>query len=108
MRVAAQLQQVQLTIEQLEGRLRYLDSRTSLATITVFLTEAPGPVPVEVHVPADELAQALDQARRVLMATFGFLIVAAAAAFPLALVTGVAYLLWRLVRRMTPDRSPQA
>ncbi|MDP8959572.1 MAG: DUF4349 domain-containing protein [Actinomycetota bacterium] len=107
MRVAAQLQQVQLTIEQLEGRLRYLDSRTSLATITVFLTEAPGPVPVEVHVPADELAQALDQARRVLMATFGFLIVAAAA-FPLALVTGVAYLLWRLVRRMTPDRSPQA
>ncbi|MGH9167980.1 MAG: DUF4349 domain-containing protein [Acidimicrobiia bacterium] len=102
LKVQAQLQQIQLTIEQLEGRIRYLDSRTTFATISVFITEVPGPVVVEALSEQSELAQAFDQAGRVLMATFGFLIVAAAAVFPLALLGGVAYLLWRLGRRLAP------
>jgi hypothetical protein len=102
LKVQAQLQQIQLTIEQLEGRIRYLDSRTAFATIAVFITEVPGPVVIEPLSEQSELAQAFDQAGRVLMATFGFLIVAAAAVFPLALLGGVAYLLWRLGRRLAP------
>jgi hypothetical protein len=102
LKVQAQLQQIQLTIEQLEGRIRYLDSRTAFATIAVFITEVPGPVVIEPLSEQSELAQAFDQAGRVLMATFGFLIVAVAAVFPLALLGGVAYLLWRLGRRLAP------
>jgi hypothetical protein len=102
LKVQAQLQQIQLTIEQLEGRIRYLDSRTAFATVSVFITEAPGPVVIEPLSEQSELAQAFEQAGRVLMATFGFLIVAAAAVFPLALLGGVIYLLWRLGRRLAP------
>lgn len=108
LKVQAQLSQIQLTIEQIQGRLRYLSSRTEFATLSVFMTELPGPLPIEVQTDKGELAEALEQARQVLLGTFGLLIVAAAAVFPLALLGLVSYGLWRLGRRMAPRSTGEA
>jgi hypothetical protein len=96
-----QMQEVLLTIEQIEGRMRYLDSRTDFATLTVGLTEVPGgPVtpPVDpVKTEPGTIEAAFDQAGEVLLATVAFLIVAAAVAIPLGIVTLMVYGLLRLV-----------
>jgi hypothetical protein len=96
-----QMQEVLLTIEQIEGRMRYLDSRTDFATLTVGLTEVPGgPVgpPVEpVITEPGTIEAAFDQAGEVLLATVAFLIVAAAVAIPLGILTLMVYGILRLV-----------
>lgn len=91
----AQMQEVLLTIEQIEGRMRYLDSRTDFATLTVGLTEIPGgpvgppvdPVPNE----PGTIERAFEQAGEVLLATVAFIIVAAAVAIPLGILVLMAY-----------------
>ncbi|MFQ5947783.1 MAG: DUF4349 domain-containing protein [Acidimicrobiia bacterium] len=97
LRVQNQLQDVQLAIEQIEGRLRYLESRTSFATITVFATEAPAPPPPVSE--RSEIAKALSDARQVLLSAVGFVIVAAATIVPFGILAMAAYLVWRLVLR---------
>lgn len=95
------MQDVLLNIEQIEGRMRYLDSRTSLATLTVGVTEVPiDTAPVE-PVPTEPgpIAEAFDQAGEVLLATVSFIIVAAAVALPLGMVVLIAYGLFRLFTR---------
>lgn len=96
-----QMQEVLLTIEQIEGRMRYLDSRTDFATLTVGLTEVPGgPVSPPVEPVTSEpgtIEAAFEQAGEVLLATVAFLIVAAAVAIPLGILTLMVYGILRLV-----------
>ncbi len=97
----AQMQEVLLTIEQIEGRIRYLDSRTAFATLTVGLTEVPGgPVVPPVDPVPDEpgtIERAFEQAGEVLIATVSFVIVAAAVAIPLGILAPMVYGVLRLV-----------
>ena len=98
--VQTRMQDVLLNIEQIEGRLRYLDSRTDFETLTVGLTEVPDTT-VAALVPAEDgpIAEAFDQAGEVLLATVGFIIVAAAVAIPLAILVLIAYGIYRLFGR---------
>ncbi len=97
--VNSQMEQVLTAIEQIEGRLRYLESRTSFSTLTVGLTEVPSEAPVAAPEPSAPtmLGEAVDMAGQVLLGTIGFLIVAAAFLLPLGAVALVAYLIYRLV-----------
>lgn len=93
------MQDVLLNIEQIEGRLRYLDGRTSFATLTVGLTEVPdvvSPVVLEPDPEPGPIAEAFEQAGDVLLATVAFLIVAAAVVIPLGILGIVAFFIVRL------------
>ena len=107
-----QMQEVLLTIEQIEGRKRYLDSRTDFATLTVGLTEVPGgPVvpPVE-PLPANRgtIERAFEQAGEVLLATVAFIIVAAAVAIPIGILVLMVYGVLRAVLATTRRRENPA
>ena len=101
------MQDVLLNIEQIEGRLRYLDSRTEFATLTIGLTEVPDE-PLVATVPAGEgpIAQAFQQAGEVLLATVSFLIVATAALIPIGILALFAYLVTRLFLTLRRKRDP--
>lgn len=95
--IQGQMQNVLLTIEQIEGRLRYLDGRTDFATLTVGLTEVPsGPVAPPVATDPGTIEQAFDQAGEVLLATVAFLIVAAAVAIPIGVLALMVFGVLRL------------
>ncbi len=100
--VQTRMQDVLLNIEQIEGRLRYLDSRTDFATLTVGLTEVPDStvLPVDPKDPGP-IAEAFEQAGEVLLATVGFIIIATAVAIPIAIVVLIAYGIFRLFTRPT-------
>jgi hypothetical protein len=105
------MQEVLLNIEQIEGRLRYLDSRTDFATLTVGLTEVPnGPTVVPEPTDSGPIAEAFDQAGEVLLATVAFIIVSAAVAIPLGILVLMVYGALRLIlgvtrRKETPAES---
>lgn len=102
--VRSHLQEVQATIEQIEGRLRYLGSRTDFATLTVSLTEIPteviNPTPEE----PNDVSRAFDEARRVLIATFAFLLVVAAIIVPVSLIGLAVFGVIRVSMRVTRRR----
>ena len=103
--VQTQMQDVLLNIEQIEGRLRYLDGRTSFATLTVGMTEVPdliAPPPVEPTTEPGPIERAFDQAGEVLLATVAFLIVASAVVIPLGILALIA---WLIVRLFAPRRK---
>ncbi|GMQ86626.1 MAG: hypothetical protein BMS9Abin07_2212 [Acidimicrobiia bacterium] len=101
-----QMRDVLLSIEQIEGRLRYLDSRTQFSTLTVGLTEIPGAAPIVEPKEPGILEDALDQAGTVLLSTVAFLIVAAAFLIPIGIVGLVAYTVWRAVSGTKHDPEP--
>ena len=104
-----QMRDVLLQIEAIEGRLRYLDSRTVFSTLTIGLTEVPGAAPVPIEEPATEpgiLMEALDQAGTVLLSVVAFLIIAASFALPLAVVALLAYGVWRAFGGGRKDPEP--
>ncbi len=105
--IQTRMQEVLLNIEEIEGRLRYLDGRTQFATLTVGLTEVPdGPiVPVE-PVDAGPIAQAFDQAGEVLLATVAFLIVGAAVLIPIGVLALFVYMLTRLFLSLRRKGEP--
>ncbi len=97
-----QMQEVLLTIEQIEGRMRYLDSRTNFATLTVGLTEIPnGPTVVPEPTDSGPIAEAFDQAGEVLLATVAFIIVSAAVAIPIGILVLMVYGSLRLILTVT-------
>ena len=95
------MQDVLLNIEQIEGRLRYLDARTDFATLTVGISEVPTETAPPVVEPGDPgpIAEAFDQAGEVLLATVGFIIVAAAVAIPIGILVLFAWLAFKLFTR---------
>jgi hypothetical protein len=92
-RVQRELQQVQLEIEQIRGRLRYLEDQTTMSTITVGLREA-GAVPVQ----PGTLERAWDRAVQSFMAIVSGGIVAAGALLPFVLLALVGLIVFRIVR----------
>ena len=105
--VQTQMQDVLLNIEQIEGRLRYLDSRTEFATLTVGLTEVPAePLVAPGPIGEGPIAQAFSQAGDVLLATVSFIIVATAALIPVAIIAVFAYLVARLFLTLRRKRTP--
>jgi len=91
------MQEVLLNIEQIEGRMRYLDSRTDFATLTVGLTEVPnGPIVIPEPTDSGPIAEAFDQAGEVLLATVAFIIVSAAVAIPIGILVLMIYGVIRL------------
>jgi hypothetical protein len=104
------MQDVLLNIEQIEGRLRYLDNRTDFATLRVGFTEVPDGdiVPVSTTNEPSTIANAFDQAGEVLLATVSFIIVAFAVAIPIGILVLFAYGVFRLFLRAyrRPDKTP--
>lgn len=97
--IQTRMQDVLLNIEQIEGRIRYLDARTEYATITAGISEVPGTVPpIEPPAAPGIVASALEQAGAVLLGTVGFLIVAAAFLLPIVMVAVTVYVLFRAVQ----------
>jgi hypothetical protein len=95
LRVQGVLADVQLQIEQLQGELRYLAARTSLATITVFVgAPAPHPGP-----PSGRFADAFARGWDALLAMLAAAVVALGFALPLALAGGLVYAGVLAVRR---------
>jgi len=92
-RVQRELQQVQLEIETIRGRLRYLEDQTTMSTISVGLREA-GAVPAR----PGTLARAWEQAVQTFLAIVSGAIVAAGALLPFALLLLVGLIVFRLVR----------
>ncbi|HEX2294914.1 MAG TPA: DUF4349 domain-containing protein [Actinomycetota bacterium] len=92
-RVQRELEDVQLEIERLRGRLRFLEDRTDFSTISVGVTEA-GAVTAE----AGPFERAWQKARDTFVAVVSGAIVGAGFLLPLAALALAAYLVFRLVR----------
>lgn len=92
-RVHRELEDVQLEIERLRGRLRFLEDRTDLSTISVSVREsgaaAANPGPFE---------RAWDNARDTFVAVVSGVIVGAGFLLPLVVLALVAYAAFRLLR----------
>lgn len=105
--IQTRMQDVLLNIEEIEGRLRYLDARTEYATLTVGITEMPGPLPViDPPAPPGIVAGAIEQAGAVLLGTVGFLIVGAAFLIPVGIVAGAGYGVVRAFRSTRTRTTP--
>jgi hypothetical protein len=93
-RVQRELQQVQLEIEQIRGRLRYLEDQTRMSTITVGLREAGVAAPGQ----PSTLERAWDRAVQSFLAIVSGAIVAAGALLPFALLVLAGWVVFRAVR----------
>lgn len=108
--IQSRMQEVLLSIEQIEGRLRYLDGRTELATLTVGLTEVPVLFEPQDDDGSNPIQDAFEQAGDVLLATVGFLIISAAVAIPIAILVLFAWLIFKLFapRRREPSNESRS
>jgi len=101
--VQGRLNDVQLQLEQIKGQLRFLEDQTSLATITMSVSEIDADaLPIEVVATSDDgwgVVDAWRVAANGFLAVIGGTFVVLATAGPILLVIGIAYLGWRVVRR---------
>ena len=94
-RVQRELQGVQLEIERLTGRLRYLEDQTDMSTISMSLVEvgAPGHKP-----PTGVLAKAWSRAVDGALAVISAVIVGTGVLVPIAVMAAIAFLILRALR----------
>lgn len=98
--VQSRLAEVQSEIEQIKGRINYIQSRTDFATITVALRETGATEP-----PEDQdgtkwgFVESLVYAGWLAVQSVNFVILALGIIIPLAVITGLALLIGRLVWR---------
>jgi hypothetical protein len=92
-RVQSHLQGVQLEIERLRGRIRYLENQTDMSTITLNFTEAGAPAPR-----TGTLEKAWERAVDASFAVLSAVIVGAGFVLPIALMIGVGLLIAGWVR----------
>ncbi len=98
--VQNELQNVQLQIEEIEGRLRVLGDQTAMATITLNLAEAKGATSTATFVTAWRWAlRSLHAAATGLVVALGF-------ALPFVPVFALGLLLWSGVRRLRARPAP--
>jgi hypothetical protein len=100
--VQAQLTNVEGQIEQITGRIKYLDARTTFSTVTVHLGE-PGAI---VTTPVDEgpsFAAAWDTARMGLVRIAGAALILALWLTPFAILSLLGLALWRRTRGPAPQ-----
>jgi hypothetical protein len=110
LKVQSELDQVQLEIERIQGRLNFLSDRTAYSTITVNLTEGPDSKVTEESEPS-RIAQIWSDARGALLDAFGFILVALAAVSPFAAVAfTVLLILWgaKRIRQGRGETAPPA
>jgi hypothetical protein len=92
-RVQSHLQGVQLEIERLRGRIRYLEDQTDMSTITVNFAEAGAPAPR-----TGTIEKAWERAVDAAFAVVSAVIVGAGFVIPIALMIGVGLLVAGWVR----------
>ncbi|HEX6208025.1 MAG TPA: DUF4349 domain-containing protein [Actinomycetota bacterium] len=97
-RVQRQLTGIQLQIERIRGRLRYLEDRTSFGTISVSLAEVGVAAPREPSI----IARAWERAAEGFLSVIGGLITALGLLTPIAVL---ALLAWLLLRRRLPAKA---
>jgi len=104
------LSTVQAEMEQVQGRLRLLDEKTTFSRLTVALHEpGVGPLISQVPpVPRGVLAQAWADSVEALQQTIGALLIGAFTLFPLALLALVAWAVWRRLRPRPAQDPHQA
>ena len=105
--VQQQLDGIQEQIEQVRGRINYLDERSSFSTLTVQLVE-PGAVEEIVEPVVEEgperpsFSRFYDQAHDAFVNVMGSLLVLAFFAAPLLVPAVVGFMVWRMIRRRRP------
>ena len=92
-RVQQQLGQVQLEVERIKGRLRYLNDQTAMSTIMVRFAVAGVTL-----AKAGTLARAWQMAMRVAMSVVSGVIIGLGFIVPVALLAGIAFLIFRQLR----------
>ena len=92
--IQGQLSNVQLQIEQIQGRINFLKDRTDFATISVSLFE-----PGEDDEPPNGIGKAWRDALAAFEKVIAGLIVGIGAIAPFAIIGGVIWLIWRNMRR---------
>jgi hypothetical protein len=99
-RIQNELTGIQLEIERLEGRLRYLQDQTDLGTITVALAEEGDSAP-------GRFGSAFDRAWDGILAVLSGVVVFLGYALPLLVIALLLWLLWRRVARvLEKERKP--
>lgn len=100
--VQQQLDGIQSTIEQLQGRLNLLEDQTSFSTLTVELVE-PGTSPVLASTdPRPHLGAYVDTAQDAFVTVVGSILVLLVALTPVLVPAAALGLLWRAMRRPRP------
>ena len=99
LQVEEKLASVREEVERIEGRRRWLQTRSDMSTIDLALHEAGTPPAPRT---ASAIGDAFSQARRNLMALTTIAIEASGLLVPLGLVGGVFWLVWRRRRRIVP------
>ncbi|MEA2451609.1 MAG: hypothetical protein QOG04_319 [Actinomycetota bacterium] len=94
-RVQHELDGIQLEIERLTGRLRYLKDQTDMGTISISFLEVGAPVP---NPPSGVLADAWQRAVDLALGVVAALIVGTGIVVPLAILVALAFLGFRAVR----------
>lgn len=97
-KVQKELTGIQLEVERIRGRLRYLEDQTSFGTISLWMAEAGAAAPQEPGI----IARAWERAVEGFLSVIGGLITALGVLVPIA-VLGL--LGWILVRRRLPARA---
>jgi len=97
-RVQKELTGIQLEVEQIRGRLRYLHDQASFGTISVSMVEAGVVAPGEPGI----IAQAWERAVEGFLAVIGGLITALGVLVPIAVL---ALLSWVVIRRRLPAKA---
>lgn len=103
-RVQSELQDVQFRVEQIQGQLRLLEDRTTLATIQVSLSEPGAPVATE-DPTRPSLADAWERAVDGFLGVWYAVVVGLGYLVPLGAIAALALLVYR---RVSPPRAPTA
>lgn len=100
LRVQRELQDVQFRIEQIKGQLRVLDNQTSLATISVSISEPGAPVGIEQAARQNRpsLAEAWDRSVNGFLGVVSSVVVGLGYLIPLTVLFGLGWLGWRRLR----------
>ncbi|MDQ3985741.1 MAG: DUF4349 domain-containing protein [Actinomycetota bacterium] len=93
-RVQNELSGIQLEIERLKGRLRFLEDRTSFGTIAVDFRQAGAPAPSKPNTFEEAWQQAVD----VMVAIVSGLIVSLGFVVPIGILAGIVLLVFRQLR----------
>jgi Domain of unknown function (DUF4349) len=100
LKVQRTLQEVQLAIEEIRGRLRVLSDQTDLSTITLSMAESPTAAPKQ----KEDLTfvRAWHQAIHAIAAVLAAVVIGLGYVLPIALVALALLVLWLGVRRLRP------
>jgi hypothetical protein len=102
LKVEKQLERVRGEIERMTGRMRYLDDRVELATISLELYE---PEPIKPAPTSWGVKDALRKSLRGFVDTTNAIIVTLGTLLPVVLMASVGYIVYRLIRRTTAQSA---